>query len=409
MQPIPSKNPGDEYTSEEFNSSNNELKNTVSNASITLSGSDDNQITKAMVNYVGSADYYIDSGSANVYTLDPDSPKPAPTELFKGLRCRFLPSNSNTGASTVNVASLGVKSIKKYGTDRDVEEGDIVANALVEIVYVHGADVFELVSIENPIVRESIPLFLKRFGMALSNNAGTPLSKVDIAAGSIKATANDSAATLQTALTKDLSVNWAEGNNQGGKASGVPLVADQTYYVFAIFKEGGTVDAGFDTDSAAGNLLADAGPSGYIHYRYIGSVLTETGSTDVVQFIQVGNTFLKKDPQSKNFNNPGTTAFLSAFQVPLGRRVNGLFSGLIINTDVAFAVSAAGYNPDLNDPASSHTFGIMGSAVQNEDSAQFEIITDTSQQIKLKYFYSGGSVQSDIALYGYEDFLEEEA
>ncbi len=74
---------------------------------------------------------------------------------------------------------------------------------------------------------------------------------------------------LSGVMTKDISVDWDAGDNQGGWPSSV--AAPSTFdwvFAFVIAKPDGTIDFGWDTDGAATNLLADA--TGYTIARIIG-------------------------------------------------------------------------------------------------------------------------------------------
>lgn len=282
MENIPTKSAGDKYFSAEFNQSNDEIKNSVEDTGQVLSGSDPRQISKAMVNYAGSGDFYASSGPADAYILTAIGNKQSPTALTDGLRARFIPNNSNTGASTVNVATLGVKDIKKYDGINDLEANDLLAGRQAEIIYISSSDEWELTSIESPIVTESIPLFMSVSGMALSTNTVAPLTDIDIAGGSWKDTNSANAFTHASVLVKQLDNVWVAGTNAGGRASAVTYVLNKWYHVFAIGKPDGTVDAGFDDDISATNLLADA--TGYTFFRRIGSIKTEQASTDIIPF-----------------------------------------------------------------------------------------------------------------------------
>lgn len=59
----------------------------------------------------GRAYNYDESGAINVYVLDVQSGQVGPKTYFDGMRSDFFPSADNTGASTANVAGLGVKNI----------------------------------------------------------------------------------------------------------------------------------------------------------------------------------------------------------------------------------------------------------------------------------------------------------
>lgn len=128
----------------EFNNFISELKNIITSTGTVLTGADINQIVKAIADYVASGDFYQDSGVANAYVLTvPDNFK-TPTSLRNGLKARFIAANSNSGASTINVASLGVKSLKKNNGTTDLATGDIVSGQLIEAYYNLSLDCFEL-------------------------------------------------------------------------------------------------------------------------------------------------------------------------------------------------------------------------------------------------------------------------
>lgn len=79
----------------------------------------------------GSVTYCTDTGNANAYVVA--MPYTA-TSYTPGMMIYFKPANVNTGASTINVDALGIKSIKRFdGTD--VVAGDLVTTAVFVLVY----------------------------------------------------------------------------------------------------------------------------------------------------------------------------------------------------------------------------------------------------------------------------------
>jgi hypothetical protein len=76
--------------------------------------------------YVGTV-----GGTADAITL---TASPAITGYSAGQRFSFISSGANTTATTVNVSSVGVKSVTKYGSTA-LAAGDIANGALVTIVY----------------------------------------------------------------------------------------------------------------------------------------------------------------------------------------------------------------------------------------------------------------------------------
>lgn len=133
---IVTKATGDSLTATEFNQIPNEIENVISDAGLTPSAGDSAQLAKAMAFLVGDADYYSETGAANAYVLAPVSPREGITAYVDGHRVSFIPTNSNTGASTINVNGIGLKNIKKgAGAGSDPASGDLTAGILVELRY----------------------------------------------------------------------------------------------------------------------------------------------------------------------------------------------------------------------------------------------------------------------------------
>ena len=101
----------------EANSILTESKTAVSSSGQALAPADGtaevtDQLAKALAIYGGGgAEYHLDTGAVNAYVLNPVSPKKSAPAYFDGMTVSFKPGNDNNGASTINVASLGVKSI----------------------------------------------------------------------------------------------------------------------------------------------------------------------------------------------------------------------------------------------------------------------------------------------------------
>ena len=107
----------------EANSTLTESKTAVSSSGQALAPADGTaevttQLAMALAIYgAGGAGYHVDTGAINAYVLGPVSPKKSPPAYFDGFTIAFEPGTENTGASTVNVASLGVKAITQVGGD----------------------------------------------------------------------------------------------------------------------------------------------------------------------------------------------------------------------------------------------------------------------------------------------------
>jgi hypothetical protein len=82
---------------------------------------------------VNNINYYgTDTGSANAYAI---APTPAVTAYAAGQHFVFKAAHTNTGASTLNVSSLGTVAIKKGTAVVDVVAGDITAGEMIEVIY----------------------------------------------------------------------------------------------------------------------------------------------------------------------------------------------------------------------------------------------------------------------------------
>jgi hypothetical protein len=89
---------------------------------------------------MGTSRTGVDTGEVNAYVVSID---PAPTAYTEGLEIWLKTSQSNTGAATINVNSLGVIDIRRHGLD-PLLAGDIPANYFTLIKYSGGY--FQIVS-----------------------------------------------------------------------------------------------------------------------------------------------------------------------------------------------------------------------------------------------------------------------
>lgn len=89
--------------------------------------------------------YAADAGSTDAYAI---TLAPAVTAYTTGMVVYFKANTANTAAATLNVNSLGAKTIKK-NNDQDLATGDIEASQLCEVIY-DGTN-FQLLSDSNPI------------------------------------------------------------------------------------------------------------------------------------------------------------------------------------------------------------------------------------------------------------------
>ncbi|MEW6039933.1 MAG: hypothetical protein AB1633_00230 [Elusimicrobiota bacterium] len=79
----------------------------------------------------GSIIYAADSGSTDAYAI---TLTPAPSAYTAGMVIHFKANTANTGACTLNVNSLGAKTIKK-NYNSDLADNDIKAGQFVSVIY----------------------------------------------------------------------------------------------------------------------------------------------------------------------------------------------------------------------------------------------------------------------------------
>lgn len=120
----------------------------------------------------GALPYAADAGAANAYvvTLSPVLP-----QYIIGMPVYFKVGNTNTGAATLNINSLGTLTIKKQG-NVDLLAGDIVAGQIVGVVY-DGTN-FQLLT---PVSREQY----RPGDIIISTLAAVPAGALPIAGATI--------------------------------------------------------------------------------------------------------------------------------------------------------------------------------------------------------------------------------
>lgn len=141
----------DELPANGFNSIVDELENAVTDSGQTLDASSETtpdpsptQLSRAITEASQSADFYTDSGAADAYVLTAAGNWRQSTAYRNGQHFRFLPTNANTGASTINVSGLGVKTLENVnGTALNANQLDPTRVALV--YYNSSADKFKLI------------------------------------------------------------------------------------------------------------------------------------------------------------------------------------------------------------------------------------------------------------------------
>ena len=136
MQNIPTKTDGvSTLPAAEFNQIPDELENAITDSGQSLAIGDLYQLSQAMSTYAAGGAFYTESGAADVYVADLIGSKKSPEAYFNGMEVSFIAGNPNTGASTINVATLGVKNIKLSDGSTDPVAGYIPDDREITLRY----------------------------------------------------------------------------------------------------------------------------------------------------------------------------------------------------------------------------------------------------------------------------------
>jgi hypothetical protein len=240
-------------------------------------------------------------------------------------------------------------------------------------------------------------------GLGLSNDATSPNTVLDIAAGAAAADlGNGLILSLQSAFTKSISGTWVAGSGANGLDTGA-VAANTWYHVFLI----GPSVANFNRYPAdilfSLSATAPALPANYATKRRIGSFKTNA-SSQIIGFLQDGDTFIWTTTVA-DVNTTLSTAshVLYTLSVPPGLRVEALFRSFSYSTttntniliepgDMPGAVTGV-------IPGNTSNFGganIYGPVVHNR------VLTNTSAQIRANGDTSS-NVNIYIATYGWVD------
>jgi len=244
----------------------------------------------------GSINYALDTGLANAYVVSVSS---AVTAYSDGFSFFFKPLNNNSGASTLNVNTLGLKAIvRPDGTA--VQLNDIVANQILKLTYNSSYNGFQLdtdISYANQAAASA---------SAAAASAGSAAASAAATAGAIVAerTATRALSGITTLDTTG-SVSFGTTNKSNGRvsiqagtsASGDPLFMQNldgtnNPYLWVRQSSAGTkLYAASSSGGAASNLVL---ASGGVDVATVSSTgLAVTGQISNRGASGVGYTFLE--------------------------------------------------------------------------------------------------------------------
>lgn len=197
----------------------------------------------------GISNYAVDTGAANAYVISV-SPSTI-TSYVDGLTLRFKATNANTAASTINVNSLGLKSIVRPDGTSLVAD-DIYAGQICQISYNATTSQFQLALTPLAAVYQAIA-----YANAAASSAGAAAASATAASGS--ATSASNSATLAS--------QWATSL----------VLVDATYYgarKYAIDASASAVAAALSETNAANSASAAAASAVLASQTFTGTSTT---------------------------------------------------------------------------------------------------------------------------------------
>lgn len=235
-------------------------------------------------------------------------------------------------------------------------------------------------------------------GCVLSNDGGTPTTKLDIAA--CQATDSTNAVYISpAAFTKTISGAWVAGTGNAGMGNGLSASASTWYHVFAIINNG-SADIYFDTSVSAANA-----PASTTAFRRIGSIMTD-GSAHILAFKQDEDTFYwGTQIQDVTAQSIGSSSSLLVLTVPVGVKVRPLIRALNDSTS-KFAIFTSPDETDVAPTAFSSgapdfDLGITSTSGTGDPVYTGQLYTDTLGRIRARA--NANSANIDITTRGWID------
>jgi hypothetical protein len=229
--------------------------------------------------------------------------------------------------------------------------------------------------------------------LQISNNATTPNTKIDVAAGAARDSGNDYDIELASAVTINADVNGANGLDTGS-------LGNATWYAVHVIGDSSNKNDGAALLSTS--RTAPVLPSGYDVFRHIGWALTD-GSAHFLLFNAYGNGNLRKyfwDAVVTELNAQGNTSFTD---VDLASSVPPTSTLVYLNWKLV--PQAAGNLSNLRKNGSSSTTNVQltGSVAAQPNAGQLIMNTDSAQVIEYKTAHADDDLT--LIVTGFEDFI----
>ncbi len=175
MEDTDSKINGDVIDAAAWNQAPKEILNVITSTGQTLSAADLFQLSKAVAIYVANGNFYSDGGAADAYILSTIGGKQSILAYLDGVEINFIADNDNTGASTVNVNTIGVVDLND-SSGAALSGGEIQAGNFIKAAYNLVAGHFRLILSNASLTNNGLTSYNSDTGSASETEAATPLA-----------------------------------------------------------------------------------------------------------------------------------------------------------------------------------------------------------------------------------------
>ena len=261
----------------EYNQIVRPIRDMITSGGQSIVDGQDNQVGKSVANYAAGSNFFTDSGSGTAYVLSKVSTFNEPTVYTTGFQARFKAGSTNTASATINIETIGVKTLKKLnasGSKSNLVSGDIIQNRYYKCTY-DGTDfiLFEDVLNSANNIRDR--------NLRIKNNVTNPNNQVDLTADFItvyNSSQQSLVVSVGSALVCDLAVSGIGGLDTGSEAS------DTWYYLYVVYNPA-TDDTKliFSLSTTSPTL-----PSGYSYFRRVTDNYNNS-SSHINPYFQVNN------------------------------------------------------------------------------------------------------------------------
>lgn len=235
--------------------------------------------------------------------------------------------------------------------------------------------------------------FLYANNLQITNDATTPDSKIDIAAGQARDSTNTMDIILPTAVVLDAETNGANGLDEGA-------LANSTWY--AVHLIGSSLNLKPSAIMLSTSATAPLMPLGYDVFRRIGWALTD-GTADFLLYKIYGNGNVRKyvwDAVVTELSAAGNTSFTD---VDLATSVAPSSTLAYLNWKVVPATAGNLCNLRVNGSSSTTNLEMTGSVASIANTGQVTINTDSAQIIEYKTAHADDDLT--LTVIGFDDYI----